>query len=321
MTVAAIIPNFNGAERLARLLPDLKGQADAFVIDNGSTDDSAGIARDAGATVLQLSSNQGFAKAVNAGIQHTLASYGWIAILNNDIRVRFDFFQHLLEEVGAAWFAAPKILSMAQPDLIDGTYDLPTRAGTAYRAGSGQPDGPPFDQPREITSAPMTAALFRAELFTKVGMLDECFGSYLEDVDFGIRCALAGCKGKYVPAAVAYHEGSATFGGSWSPKSTRWISRNQALLARKFRADVWPALWGQLLWGILALRHGVLNSWLIGKIEGLRVPIKPHRHQNWGRVVLDSERQIAELQGQTGFDWYWRQYFRFAPLAKEDQGS
>jgi GT2 family glycosyltransferase len=320
MTIAAIIPNFNGAQRLAQLLPDLVGQADAFVIDNGSTDNSAAVARDAGAKVVQLSSNEGFAKAVNTGIRST-ESYPWIAILNNDVRLNHDFFDRLIEGIESAWFAAPKIFSLANHDLLDGTYDLPTRAGTAYRAGAGQPDGPPFDRPREICSAPMTAALFRRDLFARVGLLDESFGSYLEDVDFGIRCALAGCRGRYVPAAVAYHEGSATLGGSWSPGSTRWISRNQALLARKFHADPWPALWGQFLWGLLALRHGVFRSWLIGKIEGLRVPIEPNCHQNWRPAVVDSERQIDELQRQIGFDWYWRQYFRFAPLAQEDKGN
>ena len=51
--------------------------------------------------------------------------------------------------------------------------------------------------------APATAALFRAGLFQRAGMFDERFESYLEDVDFGLRAALAGCPGVYVPAAVA----------------------------------------------------------------------------------------------------------------------
>ena len=46
----------------------------------------------------------------------------------------------------------------------------------------------------------MTAALFRRNLFTEIGYLDVIFGSYLEDVDFGLRCALAGRGGLYVPA-------------------------------------------------------------------------------------------------------------------------
>jgi len=60
------------------------------------------------------------------------------------------------------------------------------------------------------------AAIFRKELFDRLGALDERFESYLEDIDFGIRCATAGLTGIYVPEAVAYHTGSATL-GRWHP--------------------------------------------------------------------------------------------------------
>ncbi len=63
-----------------------------------------------------------------------------------------------------------------------------------------------------IRMAPMTAALFHRTLFETVGLLDESFESYLEDVDFGLRCAVAGRSGIFVPQAVAYHRGSATGG-------------------------------------------------------------------------------------------------------------
>ncbi len=45
----------------------------------------------------------------------------------------------------------------------------------------------------------MTAAIFRRQLFRDLGGLDETFGSYMEDVDFGLRCALAGREGLYRP--------------------------------------------------------------------------------------------------------------------------
>ena len=83
----------------------------------------------------------------------------------------------------------------ADPSRIDATYDALCRGGTAWRVGHGRLDGPPFREAREIRSAPFTAALFRAALFAKAGLLDERFESYLEDVDFGLRCALAGCAG------------------------------------------------------------------------------------------------------------------------------
>ena len=54
-------------------------------------------------------------------------------------------------------------------------------------------------------------------------LLDERFESYLEDVDFGLRCAEAGLSGLYVPDAVAYHQGSATL-GRWHPETVRKIA-------------------------------------------------------------------------------------------------
>jgi GT2 family glycosyltransferase len=300
-----VIPNWNGAARLRKLLPSLATLGSVIVADNGSSDDSAGAVRECKARWIGLDANYGFAKAVNAGIAAVPRETRWIAILNNDIELAPGFFEELLR--ADADFAAPRILSAARPDLLDGTYDLPAASGAAYRAGAGRPaDDPAFLEPREIQSAPMTAALFRRELFEEVGLLDESFGSYLEDVDFGIRCALAGRRGRYVPTAIAYHEGSATLGGSWSAGSTRLISRNQLLLARKYGAPLWPMLWGQGLWGLLALRHGVGGAWLKGKLEGNFVPLQSCRHQKWHEIVLTSEREIRRLQS----DWYWTQYFR-----------
>jgi GT2 family glycosyltransferase len=283
-----------------------------LVVDGNSTDGSATYCDSLQVPVLRLPANLGFAKAVNAGIRQALAEADWIAILNNDIGLEPGFFDALLQEARAGvWFLAPRILSAADPTIIDGTYDLPTRSGAAYRAGSGRrDDGHNFRQPRDIACAPMTAALFRAELFDKVGLLDEDFGSYLEDVDFGIRCIAAGCPGRYVPQAVAYHEGSATLGGAWSRRSTRWISRNQVLLVRKHGFGRLPALWGQTLWGLLALRHGRFGPWMLGKLEGLSANVKFVCHQNPDSLVLDSEREIDALQREYGYDWYWRQYFR-----------
>ena len=69
-----------------------------------------------------------------------------------------------------------------------------------------------WDRPRTVRFVPFTATLFRTDLFRKIGGLDERFRSYLEDVDFCLRCAKHGYHGMYVPRAVATHEGSATLG-------------------------------------------------------------------------------------------------------------
>ena len=242
------------------------------VADNGSTDGSAESAEAAGARVIRLGWNFGFSRAVNSGIR--AARTRWVAVVNNDVEPAPDWLERLVEAAQAKrrWFATGKLLNAAT-GLIDGTFDTICRGACAWRAGHGRPDGPEWDEPRRIRLAPFTAALFRAELFDTVGLLDERFESYLEDVDFGLRCAKQGFGGIYVPDAVAYHAGSATL-GAWHPETVRRISRNQLLLVAKhfprrwIRRYGWPVLVAQGLWGLVAVRHGAVLAFLRGKLEG-----------------------------------------------------
>jgi GT2 family glycosyltransferase len=179
-----------------------------------------------------------------------------------------------------------------------------------------------WDGSRKIAFAPFTAALFRVELFRRVGVLDERFESYLEDLDFGLRCALQGYEGLYVPQAVAYHQGSATL-GAWHKDTIRRIARNQVLLVAKHfpGAQLWRSGWAilvaQTLWGAVALRHGRGGAFLRGKLQGLRMFRQMRREAAWraaelGRlasVLEQSEAEILEVQRQSGFDRYWRWYF------------
>jgi GT2 family glycosyltransferase len=336
MKVTAIIPHWNRRDLLASLLDSLKQQTRPFdcvlVVDNGSEDDSAALAEQAGAQVLRMGGNLGFATAVNRGIQNEIQNgdCDWIAILNNDVRLQPDWLSILLEtaEREKACFATGKTLSESSASAIDGTFDEISRGACAWRCGAGKPDSPVWNQMGRIRMAPMTAALFHRTLFDTVGLLDESFGSYLEDVDFGLRCAVAGRSGIFVPQAVAYHRGSAS-GGRWHKDTVRLISRNQVLLARKhFRGQpVWPIVVGQLLWGLVAFRHGRFISYLLGKMQGLGcapavgevhvgedVVVQPQSPEIVRAVLEESERHIFDLQRQTGFDSYWRAYFWLLPL-------
>ncbi len=324
MTVAAVIPHWNRRDLLANLLENLRGQTRPFdeviVVDNGSTDGSAEMAERAGARVLRLGSNLGFAAAVNRGIQALNPDTDWIAILNNDVTLEPQWLETLLLTTGGhedVWFACGKVLRADDARMIDATFDEISRAACAWRCGSGRPDAPVWNQPRTIRIAPMTAALFQARLFKDAGLLDESFESYLEDVDFGLRCAFRGCAGAYVPDAISRHIGSAT-AGEWNKDTVRRIARNQVLLAKKhFRGmAIWRIMAGQLLWGLVACRHGRGFSYLLGKLQGLisrgegkeqlalQAPLA-----TINSVLEESERHIFELQRDTGFDRYWRAYF------------
>ncbi len=125
------------------------------------------------------------------------ATGDWIAILNNDVEIADDWLARLLGRALArdAWFAAGKLVASQRPAYLDGAWDAMCRGACAWRCGAARPDGPIWNRERNIRLAPFTAALFRAELFRRVGLLDDLFESYLEHVDFGIRCAIAGDPG------------------------------------------------------------------------------------------------------------------------------
>lgn len=318
--VTIIVPVWNRRDLLERLLERLRAQthpiAEILVVDDGSQDGAPERAEASGARVIRMGAHGGFAPAVNRGIRESRTPL--VAIVNNDVEPAPDWLAKLAAALASdVWFATGRILQAAQPDRIDATYDLLCRGGTAWRAGYGQPDGAAFHEPRTIWSAPFTAALFRAELFEKAGLLDERFASYLEDVDFGLRCALAGCAGRYVPEAVAWHQGSATL-GRWHPDTIRLIARNQLLLIAKHYSRrmllryAWPIAVAQTLWGLVALRHGRGWPWLRGKVEGItrfasfsqEVP-----HERLPAILSENEREIRRLHRLAPTDLYWKLYF------------
>ena len=323
--VAVVIPTWNRSSLLARVLEDLGRQTypieRMIVVDNGSTDDSAAVARSAGAEVIALGANAGFAAAVNRGIREVDAEE-WIAVLNNDVTLEPDWLAQVMAKVGDAWFATGKLLDAGAHERIDGTFDALCRGGCPWRCGHGRLDSELWNHPRSIQLPPFTAAVFRSDLFQRVGLLDERFESYLEDVDFGLRCAALGLSGLYVPEAVAYHAGSATL-GRWHRETVRMLARNQLLLVAKHYPPDWIKRYGwcvlvaQILWGFVALRHGAFVSYLAGKIEGVR-GFRAARGKHcvhlpsiieFPAIVEKSEREIRELQSLTGFDLYWRLYF------------
>lgn len=316
MKITAVIPTFNRAALLNQAVASIEAD-EIIVVDNGSTEPI----NPPGVRVLRLDRNHGFAYAVNRGIE--AAQGDVIAIVNNDVVLSPGYLRRLAET--GAWFATGKILQQANPALIDATFDLLARSGCALRAGHGVP-ATEFSQARTIQFAPMTAAVFKRELFHRAGLLEEAFGSYLEDVEFGLRAARSGYSGVFVPEATALHRGSATL-GAWHPETVRLISRNQMLLVAKHfprgrhKRYTCAILAGQLLWGVAAARHGCLAAWLKGKWQAacMTIPEWPPAvegatsgngpdEQNPSQLDQILEASEAELLRLAGDDRFWRWY-------------
>ncbi len=326
--ITVIIPNWNGGSRLERTLQSVARQTltpqSVIVIDDGSTDDSPLAAERAGAQLIRLTQNSGFSRAVNTGLH--AATTTWVLILNNDVILEDDCLAVLVSTCQRhnVPFAAPKLLSLRQPDRLDGSFDLLARSGCAWRAGHGRPVMPDSASTVPAQFIPLTAALVNRSVFLEAGYLEERFESYLEDIEFFLRVALLGLSGLYVPTAVARHEGSATL-GAWSPRMVELIARNQLLLVARhwprnwFLRYGWPVLAGQLLWGLLACRRGAGAAWVRGKWAGIRMfrqyrsTSRPADPATFERILSDSEFRLRELQNSMGPERFWSAYFLCVP--------
>ena len=324
--VTILIPNFNGEKLLSGCIPSALSQslppAEVLVVDDASTDRSPQLAVELGARVLALPANRGFAHAVNSGVRE--CSSEWVAIVNSDVTLAPGWLALLLDSAGScgASYACGPITRHNEPALLDGAYDLLSRAACPWRAGSGFPLAE-LRLPGDFWLPSCTALLIRRDVFLETGSLDETFGSYLEDVDFALRLRALGRDGVFVPAALASHRGGATF-GNWSARATRLQSRNQVLLVARHYPDGWflrfgrAVFAGQLLWGLLALRNGVFGAWLSGKFDAARLwrtvrrSSKPMDSLWLAPRLAACERAILEWQGRPPRDSYWRWYFRLA---------
>ena len=81
--------------------------------------------------------------------------------------------------------------------------------GLAFPRDRDQP-AEPVRQSGEVFAASGGASLFRTALFADIGLFDEEFFAYFEDVDLSFRARLAGHRVRYCADAVAYHDQGAT---------------------------------------------------------------------------------------------------------------
>jgi len=213
--VSVVIPVWNSAKWLPGCLSSLAKQEfkdfSVILVDNGSEDGSLQEVDVYGlpdVTIVSFSENRGFAAAVNAGIR--ASSSPFIALLNVDVIVDPDWLQALVsvmeqcpQEVGAL---ASAMLSMDNPILIDAAGDVFSWYGSATKRGHGRPLSE-YGQQEEVASVCAGAALYRRNFFNKVGLFDEKFTSYLEDVDLCLRGRIFGFRYIYVPSAKVLHKG------------------------------------------------------------------------------------------------------------------
>jgi GT2 family glycosyltransferase len=248
-----VVPNWDGADRLGHCVRSLAAQTCAgveiVVVDNGSVDDSLAVLAELAAeiapvplTVLRNDVNLGFAGGVNCGIRYALESGATaIALFNNDAVAEPGWLAALtavLDGDPDVAIATGRLL-MADGRSVDSTGDFYSVWGLAFPRDRDQP-AEPVRESGEVFAASGGASLYRAALFADIGLFDEVFFAYFEDVDLSFRARLAGHRVAYCADAVAYHDQGATSRTMGGFATTQFFRNLPLLLAKNVPARLLP---------------------------------------------------------------------------------
>ncbi len=236
--VSVIVINYNGRDFLQANLDSLFAQTyphrEVLVVDNDSTDDSVAFvaAHYPSVRLIRHDWNAGYAVAFNRGVREARGHY--ILLLNEDTYLEPRCVERLVRAIElppSIGMCACKVLRM-QSRTIDSVGLMMYGDGMCRARGGGQADEGQYDSLEEVLAPSGSAAFYRKAMLDQVGGFDEDFGSFLEDLDLGLRARLQGWRALLVPSAVVFHYHSA----GWSKKPLmKWFlfERNRIWLAAK----------------------------------------------------------------------------------------
>jgi len=245
MKLGVLILNWNGLqdtrECLASLLP-AQEWVTVYVIDNGSTDGSvAALRQEFGdrIRIVETGSNLLFAGGNNFGVRVALEeNCEAVLLLNNDTLVEQTTLPELLaaanRHVGA--LLCPKILYVHARETLWYAGGIWRNGRVAHR-GIRERDTGQYDR-EAITDWGTGCALWiPREVIERIGVLDDDFKLYSEDVEYCLRAQKAGIPTVYVPRSRVWHKVSAALGGHGTWKKQKRKFNSLSLLLHKFEAS------------------------------------------------------------------------------------
>lgn len=215
--VSIIILNWNSYEVTLDCLLSLRKidypNFEMVLVDNGSVDGSPEklLENVPEIRLIRNPTNLGFAGGCNVGMRDALRrGTDYLLLLNNDTIVAPDFLSQLVsftesdKKIGAA---SPKVLFFDHPDRLNyaGGKHRPWRLFPKV-FGLRQLDDGRYDKIREVSLLTGCAFLIKAEVVSKIGVLEEIYFHFYEDIEWSLRVLKAGYKTFYVPTAKIWHK-------------------------------------------------------------------------------------------------------------------
>lgn len=238
MKVSIVIVNYNVANELKQCLVSLLNatqniDSEIFVVDNNSTDNSCEMIKNQFPTIRLIENNEniGFAKANNQAIRQSLGEY--ILLLNPDTIIEENSFKRMLdfmENHDDCGGLGIKMVDEKGKFLPESKRGIPTPF-VAFCKMSGLyklfPKSDVFNHyylgaisENEVSEVEILAGacmLLRKSILDIVGLLDEHYFLYGEDIDISYRILLNGYKNYYLPTAQIIHKKGASTKKSHTP--------------------------------------------------------------------------------------------------------
>lgn len=233
--VAVIIVNFNGVNDTIECINSLfrsklNDTLEIIVVDNASKTDEALRIKEKYPNICTIRSdvNGGFSAGNNIGIKYALEKGAdYIMLLNNDTVIAPDMISFLLRYCEDSVVAVPKMLYYSEPDKIwYGGGRINRWTGNAVHLRMNEKDDKSEDN-RFCSFATGCCMMFKSETLKTLGLLNEHYFMYFEDVEFCVRMASKSIRILYVPDAKLWHKVGSSSGGNCSPFSTYYITRNR----------------------------------------------------------------------------------------------
>ena len=291
---SVVIPNWNGRDLLEKYLPSIvtalagSPENEIVVVDNGSTDGSAGFVREhyPQVTLLELPRNLGFGGGSNAGFR--AAKNEIVVLLNSDMRVAPDFLAPLLEG-----FRDPEVFAVSCQIFFSDPNKLREETGLTegwWQDGSlhvSHRNDPAVDDLFPCFYGGGGSCAFDRGKFLELGGFDEILAPfYLEDTDLGYMAWKRGWKVLYQPRSIVYHEHRGTIGKRFREEQI------QAVLKKNYVLFCWKNIheWRRLTAHFFFLWAGAILAVLFGEL-----PTRPNLNAIW--------RAFCQLPGAVRSRW------------------
>lgn len=215
-----------------------------FLIDNSEQVDitlKEYIRESSRIILIKTNKNLGFAGGNNLGIKEALKNNpNYILLLNNDTIVKEDFLENLIH--GAiqenADIATGKIYHYNKPDVIWATGGwIDWGRGVGRLRGIGKKDHAQFDKTEKVSFISGCMILIKKDVFDKIGLLNERYFMYHEDLDFCLRALKANFRLVYIPSSIIWHKVGAT-NINKSPFYFYYFLRNSIFIVKNY-ANSW----------------------------------------------------------------------------------